>query len=419
MAQYPTPVYANWGESLGSGINQGFQNIMQGMQMANQRKMSDLAFQGQTGFNPQDILGGQKVAAEFAGTELNPGNAGNVITPQQKDMWQHFQDFTSQNKQKAQAGIADTISQANQRNTTSNLNNVTARNYGGQGIPLQSLPGQEAPAAPAVPGNAAAGPDVKIDPKTGREYTMAPSKAGPQVKWLPSNAQELTPERQAAYEWARSNGVIAQNQLRSRGPATNAMLDSVIDSPEYKAAVTTGGGKAALGSISPMQSDLNFAANKAESVAPFSGTAYKVRALAQSMAPQITEASKALDAIDTGDIRVLNQIGQKLGIELGTDQGRNVVVLKQWGNAIADEMQAQLGSGSDAKLNLFRDMLASAQNPKDIKSALGIISFMSKSRAEAFSPKGQQNTATSKAAPVTKGPKAGKHDALLDKYGVP
>ncbi len=382
MGQYPSPVYPNFGDQRQAAVNSGFDNIMQGMQQAQQQKMADIASIGQTGSTQGQLLGGQKIADEFAGTELTPENAGNVITPQQKDMWQHFQEFTAQGKQKAQAGVADTISQANLRNTTANMNNVISQNYGGQGIPLQALPGQNPQAQLAPPPSGLGAPNVQIDPKTGREYTMAPSKAGPQVKWLPSNAQELSPERQSAYEWAIKNGILTQNQLRSRGPATNAMLDGVINSADYKAAQSAGGGTAPqTGAFSPAQSEINFAAKKAAAVAPYGSKAFSVQAGAQSLLTQIPDALNAAKAIGSGDIVALNKINQVWGTQI-SDQ--NWDELRDRAATIADEFQAQIGAGSDKKLDLAVNLISTTKSPANIVRALNIVQQVAQSRKDAF-----------------------------------
>lgn len=387
MAQYPAPVYPTWGQSIGNGINQGFEGIINGMQQAQQQKMASLAFQGQTGFDPSALMAGQKlngqitpgspgspaVAPTFAPTppqpgpqfdmnsafqgtpmgqpqaqpnmqrqpwqqppqQLTPGSAaapptqpsigGQPLSPQQNDMWQQFQQFSSQSRQGAQAKIADVQSQADLREAQAGY------------------------------------------------YAKKPAGG--------ANSGELTPERQAAGEWAMAKGILAPSELRSRGAATNFLLDGVIHSPEYQADLQSSGGKMGSQSFNPVKAETGLSAKKAEAVAPFSPGAFKVQAGAASLMSQIPDALAAAKAIGTGDIKALNRINQAWGTQI-SDQ--NWDELRDRAATIADEFQAQIGAGSDAKLDLAVKLIDTTKSPANIARALNIVNQVATSRKQSF-----------------------------------
>jgi hypothetical protein len=321
MAQYPSPVYPTWGNSISGAINQGFEGIMQGMQQAQQQKMADLAFAGQTGYTPQDILGGQKVAGQLqqmgnpqnqpqqppVQTPGGPVQIGQPPLPQsQMDMYQHFQNFLTQGKQKAQAGIADTQGQAGLRSSTQGMQNqetwnITPSQFRSatppgasptpppqqppqnwqppamnpkqpgqyiqqpgqeqqgqqppQGVPngMPGMPPAKAQQQPAPMGMSASlnpnpeGPEIVHDDKTGQDFIKKQTKQGDQFTRVPQNSGELNQERQAAGEWAVANGKLTTAQLRSRGVATNFILDGVIHSDAYQRSLMNGGGGGSSG----------------------------------------------------------------------------------------------------------------------------------------------------------------------------
>lgn len=360
MAQYPTPVYPTWGQSFSGAINQGFEGIMQGMQQAQQQKMQNLAFMGQTGYNPQDLLAGQKVGQQLQGMG-NPQNQpqqapiglpngqqvqiGQSPLPQsQMDMYQHFQNFLSQGQQKAQAGIADTQSQTNLRNSQATQNNygtaANARMFGGGGgqqpgmIPSAQQPSQNwtPPSAQsqqstqsaqqpqsqpasmtqsASLGQGSGGPQVVHDDKTGSDFIVHPTKAGPAYQRVPQNSSELSSERQLAGEWGLSNGKITADQLRSRGVATNFILDGIIHSPEY-ASYRQSGGDGGM-DFNPVQANINAKGKVSGAQAAAStGATLKVNLdSAHSGFTDVMDAAKPIaERMGKGNIAAFNQAVQ-------------------------------------------------------------------------------------------------------------
>lgn len=170
MPQYPAPVYPTWGASAAGAVDRTFDGIMQGMQQAQQQKMAQTALLGQnalqSGFNPQSVIGGQKVANQFPGQQLGqvppgqmsqlpPGTQGPInaqpvpagqpfnasagqpvmgqqqISPGQADMYQQFQSLLGSNKQRTQAQTADIQSQTNLRNAQATYNQNRPTTPGG------------------------------------------------------------------------------------------------------------------------------------------------------------------------------------------------------------------------------------------------------------------------------------------------
>lgn len=147
--------------------------------------------------------------------------------------------------------------------------------------------------------------------------------------------------------------------------------------------------------------------------APASPGIYKSIQLAKSLVPQIDLAAQAAQAVSSGNIQSINRLKSAIGIEFGSTDWS---ALQDYANGIADEFQAQIGQGSDAKLNLAQRMISTAKSPTQLLTGLRIIQNISKSRAQALS--GQTPTVESIVGPQ-QGRNSNSNDALLDKYGTP
>lgn len=267
MAQYPTPVYPNWGQSLGGAVNQGFEGIMQGMQQAQQQKMQSLAFQQQTGFDPQQLMQGRKIGQQIQQPSPMPAGyqgpqtatvGGQPETQKQRDLFDEYQQFASQSKAGAQAKVADIQSQADLRQAQAGF--------------YQRRPGGGA------------------------------------------NSAELTPERQAAGEWAMNKGLLAPSELRSRGAATNFLLDGIIHSPEYQADIIASGGKIGPQSFNPISAEAAMTGTKSQSQAAGAvrgGQGTEVAAAGGSLEDVFNQMAPLINKLSPTSIAAVNSALQK------------------------------------------------------------------------------------------------------------
>ncbi len=400
MAQYPTPVYPNWGESLGGAVNQGFDGIIQGMQQAQKEKMANLAFQGQTGYDPKALLQGQAVGQQLAGMG-NPQNAPTTGAPPlpqgQMDLYQQFQNFTNQGRQKTQAGVADIQSQANQRNATAALNNQYTQNIGGQAAPMlgaaQQMPAtwsppvaapmaqEQPPLVPQGPMRDAVaqptGPDVKTEPKTGRQYVMEQTKTGPHAKFLSINSASLAPEDQAAYEWGMTKGNLRQGLMRSRGVGTQAMIQGIKDSPEYKADLAKYGGTIPMAAgFNPVQGEIDFAGKKSEAQATgaaIGGPGFKTGAIVRSMDDTIRNWEPLVNKLSPSQWQMVNSAFTRGEASIANDRDANAAL--GYANTLRGLYSQTITGGagtveSDAKANQTIAPGLNAEGFEGMKSAV-------------------------------------------------
>ncbi len=132
------------------------------------------------------------------------------------------------------------------------------------------------------------------------------------------------------------------------------------------------------------------AAQTAEARAPSSAAMFKIRAMAKSLVPQLDNLVDASDAVARGDVKLINTWAGKLGTELSQKDWSN---LKKRAMIVADEFQAQIGAGSDSKLDLAKQLIDSADSPEVLKNAAAIMREAVKARAAASkgeSPTGKE-----------------------------
>lgn len=120
------------------------------------------------------------------------------------------------------------------------------------------------------------------------------------------------------------------------------------------------------------------AGQSAEARAPASSGMFKIRAMAESLVPQLDNLVDASDAVARGDIKLINKWSGKLGTELSAQDWSN---LKKRAMIVADEFQAQIGAGSDAKLDLAKQLIDSSDSAETLKNAAAIMREAVKARA--------------------------------------
>lgn len=122
------------------------------------------------------------------------------------------------------------------------------------------------------------------------------------------------------------------------------------------------------------------AGQRAEATAPSSAGMFKIRAMAESLVPQLDNLVDASDAVARGDVKLINTWAGKLGTALSQKDWSN---LKKRAMIVADEFQAQIGAGSDAKLDLAKQLIDAADSPEVLKNAAAIMREAVKARAAA------------------------------------
>ncbi len=126
------------------------------------------------------------------------------------------------------------------------------------------------------------------------------------------------------------------------------------------------------------------AAGTSAARAPNSPQMFKVRAMAESLVPQLDMLSEASDAVSRGDIKLINSLAGKMGTEFSDQDWSN---LKKRAMLVADEFQAQIGAGSDSKLDLAKQLLDTADSPKVLNAATEMLREAVRARAIASTGK--------------------------------
>lgn len=118
--------------------------------------------------------------------------------------------------------------------------------------------------------------------------------------------------------------------------------------------------------------------------APNAPQMFKIRAMAESLIPQLDMLNQAAEAVAGGDIKAINNMAGKIGVEFSDKDWSN---LKKRALLVADEFQAQIGAGSDSKLDLAKQLLDTADSPKVLSAATEMLREAVKARAIASTGK--------------------------------
>jgi hypothetical protein len=95
------------------------------------------------------------------------------------------------------------------------------------------------------------------------------------------------------------------------------------------------------------------------------------------------QLSAATDALDNGDVRALNAIGNKLGYEFGSDKTTNFNVIK---NALAGEISKVFkgGGATDAEIEQVSSPFSSANSTAQLKGAINQAQSLMASKRDAL-----------------------------------
>jgi len=95
------------------------------------------------------------------------------------------------------------------------------------------------------------------------------------------------------------------------------------------------------------------------------------------------QLQQAADALDNGDVRLLNKIGNTLGYEFGSDRSTNFNVIK---NALSGEISKVFkgGEATDAEIKAVQAPFDSANSPKQLRGAIENAIHLMNSKRDAL-----------------------------------
>ena len=97
---------------------------------------------------------------------------------------------------------------------------------------------------------------------------------------------------------------------------------------------------------------------------------------------------KAVDAIQNGNVKVLNQLGNELGIQLGSDKKTNLDLIQQ-GVAMEAARYWTGGVPGDAEINSFKKSLSGDGSPKQMHNGANTVRAMAKGKLQGLQGQAQ------------------------------
>jgi len=211
--------------------------------------------------------------------------------------------------------------------------------------------------------------------------------------------QPLTPDQQAfngAFEKMKALVPAAQFNLQNQG-ATGApgkpsaiaqgLADGTMKWQDVVSARTPMSVKQAILSevkgIKPDYNSGDFALEQGVKKEFTSGDAAKNLTAFNTAIEHANQLSTATDALDNGNIRALNQIGNTLGYQFGSDKTTNFNVIK---NALSGEISKVFkgGGATDAEIEAVQQPFSTANSPAQLKGAIKTAIALMNSKREAL-----------------------------------
>lgn len=184
----------------------------------------------------------------------------------------------------------------------------------------------------------------------------------PQAKQMLGNTLQETGQLPPGL--ARAPGMVAGVVNQAAGPAGSAV-------PDLGAAKRTFGAESAL---------------QKSAVAGEIGKNVTAFNTAIAHAQQLRQAA---DALDNGDIRALNTIGNQIGFQFGSDKTTNFNVIK---NALAGEISKVFkgGEATDAEIKAVQEPFSNANSPAQLKGAIDNAVHLMNSKRDALKQQYEQ-----------------------------
>lgn len=130
---------------------------------------------------------------------------------------------------------------------------------------------------------------------------------------------------------------------------------------------------------------------------------------------------KAVDAVHNGDIKVLNHIGNEMGIQLGNDAQTNLALIRQ-GVAMEAARYWTGGVPGEAEINQFNQNLSGDGSPKAMHGGANTVRFMAKGKLQGLQGQaeaGATGQANFAGAGGASGASSGMAVSLKDAMGLP
>ena len=133
----------------------------------------------------------------------------------------------------------------------------------------------------------------------------------------------------------------------------------------------------------PNYNQANFGIEKKVGEEFTSGDAAKSLTAFNTAIEHAKQLSAATDALNNGDVRGLNAIGNQLGYQFGSDKTTNFNVIK---NALSGEISKVFkgGGATDAEIEQVQQPFSSANSPQQLKGAIGAAQALMVSKRDAL-----------------------------------
>lgn len=122
--------------------------------------------------------------------------------------------------------------------------------------------------------------------------------------------------------------------------------------------------------FSPQEAELNFKGKTAETSFEHGQGAQKPARLMKSLLPTIDYLQQLSDGIPSTEIKLINRLGLAGAAAAGSAQAQEIIDAS---NIVADEFQAMIGGGSNAKLELGMNLFESSKTPEQLRRTLANV----------------------------------------------
>jgi hypothetical protein len=133
----------------------------------------------------------------------------------------------------------------------------------------------------------------------------------------------------------------------------------------------------------PQYNQMNYGVEKKVQQEFTSGDAAKSLTAFNTAIQHATQAQQAANALDNGDVRTLNKIGNALGVEIGSDKVTNFNAIK---SALTGEVSKVFkgGQATDAEIKEVQGPLNAANSPAQLHGALDTVIHLMNSKRDAL-----------------------------------
>lgn len=201
----------------------------------------------------------------------------------------------------------------------------------------------------------------------------------------PGGTTQLSQEQEDAVKWGISNGLAAPEDLSARGPRSQVIADGLMGRQDfqdwYKSQTP---GSVSLPNFNPTSAAAGRAGARAGETFRQGGGAQSKVSVAKALLPQLEVLRGLNDKMNRSDFQVINKIGIEAAAQGGNELAQQMLTQT---NLIADQAQAMLGVGSDAKLAMIQKLLSAGQTKEQLSNAIDLTQLDFVNRAHSFEGK--------------------------------